>query len=78
LSIAARVIRKSLKEEARLKAEKRGPLELKFAKWEVGYLQLGMLDVILTVELCRTESRERPRTFTRTKLLRHSYSLGLS
>ncbi|CCX30814.1 mitochondrial ATP synthase epsilon chain-domain-containing protein [Pyronema domesticum] len=36
LSIAARVIRKSLKEEARLKAEKRGPLELKFAKWENG------------------------------------------
>ncbi|KAF8245834.1 hypothetical protein K440DRAFT_554768 [Wilcoxina mikolae CBS 423.85] len=36
LTIAARVIRKSLKEEARLKAERRGPLELKFSKWENG------------------------------------------
>jgi hypothetical protein len=36
LQIAARVIRKSLKEEARIKAEKRGPLELRYVKWEVG------------------------------------------
>ncbi|KAA8913300.1 mitochondrial ATP synthase epsilon chain-domain-containing protein [Sphaerosporella brunnea] len=36
LQIAARAIRKSLKEEARLKAEKRGPLELKYVKWENG------------------------------------------
>ncbi|KAI5852245.1 mitochondrial ATP synthase epsilon chain-domain-containing protein [Tricharina praecox] len=36
LAIAARVIRKSLKEEARVKADRRGPIELKFVKWENG------------------------------------------
>jgi hypothetical protein len=35
LSVASRVVRRSLKEEQRLKAEKRGELELRFAKWEV-------------------------------------------
>ena len=36
LAVAARVVRRSLKEEQRLKAERRGEMELKFAKWEVG------------------------------------------
>ena len=35
LAIAARVVRRSLKEGERLKAERRGDMELKFAKWEV-------------------------------------------
>ncbi|KAI9860998.1 MAG: hypothetical protein M1824_002764 [Vezdaea acicularis] len=36
LAVAARVVRRSLKEEPRLKAEKRGEMDLKFAKWEGG------------------------------------------
>ena len=35
LAIAARVVRRSLKEESRLQAEKRGEMDLRFAKWQV-------------------------------------------
>ena len=35
-SICAATVRKSLKESARLQAEKRGELELRYAKWENG------------------------------------------
>lgn len=35
LAVAARVVRRSLKEEPRLKAERRGEMDLKFAKWKV-------------------------------------------
>lgn len=35
LAIAARVVRRSLKEQPRLAAERRGLMQLKFAKWEV-------------------------------------------
>ena len=35
LAIAARVVRRSLKEQPRLAAEKRGEMDLRFAKWEV-------------------------------------------
>lgn len=35
LAISARVVRRSLKEGPRLKAERRGDMELRFAKWEV-------------------------------------------
>jgi hypothetical protein len=35
LSVAARVVRRSLKEEKRLQADKRGDMELRFAKWSV-------------------------------------------
>jgi hypothetical protein len=35
LSVAAGVVRRSLKESERLKAEKRGLTELRFAKWSV-------------------------------------------
>lgn len=35
LAIAARVVRRSLKEQPRLAAERRGQMQLKFAKWEV-------------------------------------------
>lgn len=35
LAVASRVVRRSLKEEQRIKAEKRGEQELRFAKWEV-------------------------------------------
>ncbi|TQW00511.1 hypothetical protein V2A60_001590 [Cordyceps javanica] len=36
LAIAARTIRRSLNEEKRLAAERRGDMELRFAKWENG------------------------------------------
>ncbi|TGZ84801.1 hypothetical protein EX30DRAFT_367941 [Ascodesmis nigricans] len=39
LAVAARVVRRSLKDEPRLKAERRGQFELKFAKWENGKQQ---------------------------------------
>ena len=35
LAVAARVVRRSLKEQPRLAAERRGLMELKIAKWEV-------------------------------------------
>jgi hypothetical protein len=37
LAIAARVVRRSLKEQPRLQAERRGETDLRFAKWEVSY-----------------------------------------
>ncbi|CAG8984185.1 hypothetical protein HYALB_00004168 [Hymenoscyphus albidus] len=36
LSVAARVVRRSLKDDKRLAAEKRGEMELRFAKWNNG------------------------------------------
>ena len=36
VAIASRVVRRSLKEDKRIAAERRGESELKFAKWEVG------------------------------------------
>lgn len=35
LAITARVVRRSLKEQPRLQAERRGEMELRFAKWTV-------------------------------------------
>ncbi|KAJ5770506.1 uncharacterized protein N7511_002557 [Penicillium nucicola] len=36
LAIAARTVRRSLKEEARLASERRGQMDIRFAKWENG------------------------------------------
>ncbi|KAM3084261.1 hypothetical protein ACMFMG_001633 [Clarireedia jacksonii] len=36
LSVAARVVRRSLKDDKRLAAERRGEMELRFAKWSNG------------------------------------------
>ncbi|KAK5111771.1 hypothetical protein LTR62_004691 [Meristemomyces frigidus] len=36
LAVAARVVRRSLKDDKRLQAEKRGEMDLRFAKWENG------------------------------------------
>ncbi|KYK55706.1 hypothetical protein DCS_07670 [Drechmeria coniospora] len=36
LAIAARAVRRSLKEESRIAAERRGDMELRFAKWQNG------------------------------------------
>ncbi|KAK3070044.1 hypothetical protein LTR53_011138 [Teratosphaeriaceae sp. CCFEE 6253] len=35
LAVAARVVRRSLKDDKRLVAERRGEMDLRFAKWEV-------------------------------------------
>jgi F-type H+-transporting ATPase subunit epsilon len=35
IAVASRVVRRSLKEEGRLAAERRGQSELRFAKWTV-------------------------------------------
>jgi F-type H+-transporting ATPase subunit epsilon len=40
LSVAAAVVRRSLKEEHRLAAERRGQMELRFAKWTVSGIVL--------------------------------------
>ncbi|CAD0091749.1 unnamed protein product [Aureobasidium mustum] len=37
MAVAARVVRRSLKEDKRLAAERRGEMDLRFAKWEVRY-----------------------------------------
>ncbi|KAF2156195.1 hypothetical protein K461DRAFT_92113 [Myriangium duriaei CBS 260.36] len=36
LTVSARVVRRSLKEDKRIAAERRGESDLKFAKWENG------------------------------------------
>ncbi|KAI0131460.1 mitochondrial ATP synthase epsilon chain-domain-containing protein [Daldinia grandis] len=36
LAVASRVVRRSLKEEKRLVAERQGGVDLRFAKWENG------------------------------------------
>ncbi|KAK3706507.1 hypothetical protein LTR37_004268 [Vermiconidia calcicola] len=36
LAVASRVVRRSLKEDKRLQAERRGEMDLRFAKWENG------------------------------------------
>ncbi|KAJ5786216.1 ATPase F1 complex epsilon subunit mitochondrial [Penicillium pulvis] len=36
LAIAARTVRRSLKDEPRLAAERRGLMDIRFAKWENG------------------------------------------
>lgn len=35
LAVAARVVRRSLKEDKRIVAERRGEMDLRFVKWEV-------------------------------------------
>ena len=40
LAVAARVVRRSLKEQPRLQAERRGEMDLKFAKWQVSYSEV--------------------------------------
>ncbi|KAF4340482.1 atp synthase epsilon chain (mitochondrial) [Fusarium beomiforme] len=36
LAVAARVVRRSLKEEKRVAAERRGEMDLRFSKWQNG------------------------------------------
>jgi F-type H+-transporting ATPase subunit epsilon len=43
VSIASRVVRRSLKEDKRIAAERRGESDLRFAKWEVSRNGLDMV-----------------------------------
>jgi hypothetical protein len=40
IAVASRVVRRSLKDEKRIVAEKRGESELRFAKWDVSAYRL--------------------------------------
>lgn len=44
LAVAARAVRRSLKDGPRLAAERRGQSELRFAKWEVRIYTIFVLD----------------------------------
>jgi hypothetical protein len=63
IAVASRVVRRSLKEEARIVAERRGVSELRFAKWEVSRQRGEALDDTgrwrLTMD--RTASRAKSR-----------------
>jgi hypothetical protein len=61
IAVASRVVRRSLKEDKRIAAERRGESELKFAKWEVSaYLELGERQTGQELINCgRTASRAR-------------------
>lgn len=62
LAIAARVVRRSLKEGPRLQAERRGEMDLRFAKWQVSCLRKsGSTGSELTPS--RTANRARTRTW---------------
>ena len=64
LAVAARVLRRSLKEEPRLQAEKRGTMELRFAKWEVRLATtLRMLRLEANEGNDRTASKARTRVW---------------
>lgn len=41
VAVASRVVRRSLQEDKRIIAEKRGVSELRFAKWEVSVSKMG-------------------------------------
>ena len=40
LAVAARVVRRSLKEQPRLQAERRGEMDMRFAKWQVSVSEM--------------------------------------
>ena len=69
LAVAARVVRRSLKEQARLQAERRGEMDLRFAKWQVSDMNtvISGLEPVQSVTdgvpKCRTENREIIRTW---------------
>jgi hypothetical protein len=63
LAISARAVRRSLKEGPRLNAERRGQMDLKFAKWQVGFSRRGLRQAIerhlLTHGSCRMASKAK-------------------
>src|SRR5271170_6822406 len=61
LAVAARVVRRSLKEGPRLQAERRGEMDLRFAKWEVSTVHTNASYRRLTLCTRRTGNRARTR-----------------
>jgi F-type H+-transporting ATPase subunit epsilon len=61
IAVASRVVRRSLKEDKRIIAERRGVSELRFAKWEVSDKQ-GSSRQSSRLTKGRTASRARSRS----------------
>ena len=64
LAVAARVVRRSLKDDKRVQAERRGEMELRFAKWEVCIqqekrLRHGVECLVQCADLCVCDRTER-------------------
>ncbi|KIV92619.1 hypothetical protein B0A52_09673 [Exophiala mesophila] len=61
LAIAARVVRRSLQEGPRLQAERRGEMDLRFAKWQNGKQgenrSLGEANAEAATELASQEAK---------------------
>ena len=53
LAIAARTVRRSLKETPRLNAERRGQMDLRFAKWEVSIFGIVAWIRLMGLTECR-------------------------
>jgi|SRR5690242_4447785 len=63
ISVASRVVRRSLKEDKRIAAERRGESELRFAKWEVSLQRMNAQDPgQWGLTMCRTASRAKSRS----------------
>ena len=59
LAIAARTVRRSLKETPRLNAERRGQMDLRFAKWEVSIFGIvARIRSMGLTECCMTTERQ--------------------
>jgi hypothetical protein len=56
LAVAAQVVRRSLNEEKRLIAERRGVMEMRFAKWEVNNIRSRVPIAMSTLEQLRRTS----------------------
>jgi hypothetical protein len=78
LAISARAIRRSLKEDKRIAAERRGEMELRFSRWEVSdsdprviakrpWTVTRKIEELTTAD--RTASRASPRISARPTLL---------
>lgn len=65
LAIAARVVRRSLKEDKRLVAERRGEMDLRFAKWTASLTRFNIESLTVANVLGRVASRARTRTWRR-------------
>jgi len=57
------VVRRSLKDDKRLAAERRGDMDLRFAKWEVSFGCPVYGDGTMAKVQCRMASRARTRTW---------------
>ncbi|KAI1382763.1 mitochondrial ATP synthase epsilon chain-domain-containing protein [Hypoxylon trugodes] len=59
LAVAGRVVRRSLKEDKRIAAERRGEMDLRFAKWENGKMGDQKPLAEANILRCLTETSSR-------------------